>query len=49
MIDNGKIVDSRTLEDIIAKYDNKEFMIEDVDIYKNLSNLKKQYMNRKIN
>ena len=30
VIEKGKIVDSGTPEDIIAKYDNKEFMIEDV-------------------
>lgn len=30
VIENGKIVDSGIPEDIIAKYDNKEFMIEDV-------------------
>lgn len=32
VIENGKIVDSGTPKDIIAKYDNKEFMIEDVKI-----------------
>ncbi len=32
VIEKGKIVDSGTPEDIIAKYDNKEFMVEDVKI-----------------
>lgn len=31
VIENGKIVDEGTSNEIILKYDNREYMIEDMD------------------